>query len=179
MKLRKILLICLICVLLLTVSLLCAVFAYMFKQTDTVEMEFVPAHVASEVVENFDGVNKSSITVKNTGNIDAYLRVRMVTYWINADNEIVPVASQMPAYTVHSDWLPLGDHTYCYVYPVAPGNTTPANLLATQMTLETSEEGYRQVVAVFAEAIQANPDNAVEEAWIVKVSDDGTLLSGS
>lgn len=63
------------------VVLTSSVGAYMRKQTPTVENVFVPAEVSCEVDEEVNQNQKTSITVKNTGNIEAYLRLRLVTYW--------------------------------------------------------------------------------------------------
>lgn len=169
MKYRKKFLIFLFCTLFVAISLVCAVFAYMFKQTNTVQMPLEPARVTCAVDETFDGTNKTKIAVKNTGNIDAYLRVRLVSYWVNEDGEIMPEESQMPAYKVSSGWIKLGDHTYYYKDPIAPNAQTPNLLLVEEgkspMQLTTSPDGYQQVVVVFAEAIQANPHDAIKEAW--------------
>lgn len=173
MKLRKTLLIMLVCSLVLSLSMVGALFAYMYQKTGEVTNTFVPANVSCLVNETFSGNTKSSITVQNTGNIAAYLRVRMVSYWVDEKGDIMPAASQMPGYSVASGWVSLGNHTYCYRNPVEPGASTP-ELLASSMVLQQSEEGYRQVVEVFAEAIQANPTDAVK-AWSVNVNADGTI----
>ena len=168
MKLRKTLLMVLALSLVLTLSLVGAMFAYMYKQTGSVTNTLVPANVACQVFEKFSGNTKTEIKVENTGNIDAYLRVRMVSYWVNDKGEIMPKESVMPAYAVSSDWIAQGNHTYCWKTPIAPGGLTP-NLLTSSITLGVSEEGYRQVVEVFAEAIQAEPLKAVEEAWSISL----------
>ena len=169
MKMRKILLIVLALSLVLTLSLVGAMFAYMYKQTGSVTNTLVPANVACQVFEEFSGNTKTEIKVENTGNIDAYLRVRLVSYWVNDAGEIMPKESVMPAYDVSSDcWIAQGNHTYCYKTSIAPGGLTP-NLLTSSITLGESEEGYRQVVEVFAEAIQAEPREAVEEAWSISL----------
>ena len=168
MKMRKMLLSVLALSLVLTLSLVGAMFAYMYKQTGSVTNTLVPANVACQVFEEFSGNTKTEIKVENTGNIDAYLRVRLVSYWVNDKGEIMPKASEMPAYTVSSEWISQGNHTYCWKTPIAPGGLTP-NLLVSSITLGVSEEGYRQVVEVFAEAIQAEPLKAVEEAWSISL----------
>lgn len=173
MKLRKILLITLVCALVLTLSMMGALFAYMYQQTGEVTNTFIPANVSCLVNETFSVSTKSSITVQNTSNIAAYLRVRMVSYWVDENGAVMPVASEMPGYSVASGWVSLGNHTYCYRNPVDPGASTP-ELLASSMVLQRSEEGYRQVVEVFAEAIQANPADAVK-VWSVTVNADGSI----
>lgn len=70
--------------------------AYMFRQTAPIKNEFTEANVACSVQETFDGTQKTSIKVKNDSNIDCYLRVRLVSYWQNANNEIVGMPSVIP-----------------------------------------------------------------------------------
>ena len=73
----------LILLLVLIVGVTGTVFTYMFKRTEFKENSLIPAKVSCALNEAFDadtGV-KSNITVKNTGNIDAYIPVRLVTYW--------------------------------------------------------------------------------------------------
>ena len=173
MKLRKTLLIILALSLVLTLSLVGAMFAYMYRQTNTVTNTFDVANVACQVLEDFsDKTNKTSIVVENTSNIEAYLRVRMVSYWVNKDEEIVAKASPEIAFELGDGWISMGGDTYCYKYPVEPdGQTT--NLLKAPIKL-VAEGEYRQVVEVFAEAIQSKPANAVA-VWSVTVNEDESL----
>ena len=173
MKLRKILLVLLACSLLLTLSLLGTVVAYMFKQTDSVANDLMPAYVDCEVVETFDGSTKSSITVKNTSNIDAYLRVRLVTYWVNDNGEIMPKASESITVDLAEGWIKGSGNTYYYTSPVKPEASTP-DLLKDNAVLALARDestGYRQVVEVFAEAIQSKPASAVTSSWGVTLTD--------
>ena len=71
MSKRKILTIILIVTLVGALTLCGTVLAYMFTQTEYKDNEFVPANVSCKVVEAFDGTQKTSIQVQNTGNIDA------------------------------------------------------------------------------------------------------------
>lgn len=77
----------------------------MYHKTEMITNEFGRAIVACEVVESFNtssGV-KSSIKVKNTGNIDAYLRVSLVSWWedVNGNAEAIQSA---PSDAVTSAW---------------------------------------------------------------------------
>ena len=87
------------------VVLTSSVGAYMRKQTPTVENAFVPAEVSCEVDEAINQNQKTSITVKNTGNIEAYLRLRLVTYWVvkDQDNKAEIVAESSPTFEVDYD----------------------------------------------------------------------------
>ena len=152
--------------LLVSLILVCGVtIAYLYRATNDVTNMFVPGEVDCEVTEDFNGTVKSSITVKNTGNIKAWLRVRLVSYWVDANGDIMPKASPAVSFTRGEGWVVgKGDNTYIYAKPVIPGAFTE-ELLGSEITLKTSEEGYRQVVEVFADAIQSEPATAVTDAW--------------
>lgn len=145
--------------------------AYMRKQTQVVENVFVPANVSCQVVETFtNNRDKTDVAIKNTSSINAYLRLRFVTYWIDSYGDIV--YAEPATLNVDYDsanWI-VKDNIYYYKDPVAPGEVT-TDLLKTgaKITLTTSGN-YRQVVEVFAEAIQSLPEKAVTESWGATVS---------
>lgn len=62
--------------------------AYLFTQTDDVVNEFTPAEVTCKVDETFENNIKSDVSIKNTSNIDAFIRVAVVTNWI--DTHVAP-----------------------------------------------------------------------------------------
>jgi len=164
-------------VLLLAVLMLTCgtVYAYMFAKSETKQTNFVPAQVSCMVSETFENNVKSSITVTNTGNIPAYVRVRLVTYWETGDGKVAPKAS--PSLTVNVDaekWAKGSNNTFYYRTPVASKAQTSDLLNGGSIELKT-EEGYAQVIDVFAEAIQADPTKAVEESWNVTISVDNKI----
>ena len=175
---RRLLPVSLFLVLILTFG---TVYAYMFMRTPSQSTSFVPAEVSCEVAEDFDkDANiKNAITVKNTGNVDAYLRVRLVTYWVDDDGNVAPKSSPALSVDFNEDyWVAGSENTFYYKEPVAPYDSTSGKgitetLLKTPITLKT-EDGYRQVVDIFGEAIQSNPVDAVKEAWPVTLS--GTTI---
>lgn len=115
---------------LLIIAVCGTVLAYMFKSTDDKTNHFTPAVVSCEVKEITDQqvTEKSSIKVKNTGNINAYIRVRFVSYWIrttdDGQNQIVPMPSEMPEIDINQGWLKGENHTYYCKSPIAPGDLT-------------------------------------------------------
>lgn len=174
MKIRRINLGLLIVVLIAVLVLCGTVLAYMFRQTEYKDNEFVPANVSCEVVEEFDGTQKTSIQVQNTGNIDAYLRVRLVSYWVDAGGNIVAKPSSMPAISMAAGWISGGNDTYYYKTPVGPTKQTDS-LLSSPITLEKDENGYVQVIEVFAEAIQSKPYEAATDSWGVNIDSNGHI----
>ena len=174
MKSRKLLVTLLIFVALL--SCIGSVGAYMRKQTEVVTNTFVPARVSCEVVETFGGgTTKTDIQVKNTSNIEAYLRLHLVTYWVGSNGDILykqPLSLDNVKYD-SSSWIKSGD-TYYYKYPVQPSDDThdyrTTDLLIENYVLTTDSDGNRQVVEVFAEAIQSKPTSAVAASWDVTIT---------
>lgn len=147
--------------------------SFMFKKAEKTNT-FVPAEVTCEVEESpLTGV-KRDVCVKNTGNAAAYLRIRLVSYYVYDNGDIAGrVSSQYPMLTLQNGWIAGTDHTYYYPTPVEPDAKT--GILCGPITLGTVElaDGtpVYQVLEVFAEAIQAEPVGAVQEAWRVTVSD--------
>ncbi len=176
MKKHRILPVLLIASLAISLLLCGTVLAYMFMQTEYKDNEFTPANVSCKVVEKFDGTQKTSIQVQNTGNIDAYLRVRLVSYWVDADGNIVAKSSAMPEINMAAGWIQGANNTYYYKTPVSPTKQT-TSLLSSPINLEKDENGYLQVIEVFAEAIQSKPYNAVISSWKVSVDANGNITT--
>lgn len=142
---------------------------------------FNPSKVACEVTESFNGTVKSSVNVKNTGDIDAYIRVKLVTYRTNEQGQHIGGTAEIPAFTPGAGWVAYNGYYY-YTKPVAP-NTLPEKALISSINLTEKyidADGGRQAIDVMAEAIQSVPAEAVGEAWGVTISEGSvTAYSGT
>lgn len=177
MKSKRTLAIFMLC-LVMMVSLTTVIAAYMIRQTSSIDNEFLTAEVSCSVVESFEDGVKSSVKVSNDGNIDVYVRIRFVSYWV--DQEGNQVSKPSPALDLHYDdttWIksPHTD-TYYHKHPVSAGSLT-SELLSEDFSLLTDGE-FRQVVEVFAETIQANPTSAAEgtDVWNVQI-ENGMIIN--
>lgn len=175
MKNRRIPLVILIVSLVLITVLCGTVLAYMFRQTDYKNNGFTPAQVSCLVMESFDGEQKTDIKIKNTGNIDAYLRVRFVSYWVDGAGKIVAKPSPNLSFPIAEGWIAGSNNTYYYKSSVSSGNET-SSLLVNPIVL-VEEDGCKQVIEVFAEAIQSKPRDAVTNSWGVTVDSSGKITS--
>lgn len=140
--------------------------AFLSTKTDPVVNTFNPSQVTCSVVEDFDGKTKTNVNVENTGDIPAFIRVKLVAYRTNDQGQHIGGVSEVPAFTLGKDWAKCGDYYY-YTCPVAPG-ATPADSLAEVIKLTenyTDVDGGHQSIDVIAEAIQAGPEAAVKAAW--------------
>lgn len=156
--------------------------AWLNARTPKVTNTFTPAHVTCEVEETFDKTTgvKTDVNVKNTSDIDVYIRVKLVTYRTNDAGQHIGGTAELPAFTLGENWVEK-DGYYYYTLPVVPGKTPAANL-ADKMTLTASyddADGGKQALDVMAEAIQSAPEEAVADAWGVKIAQGSVTKAGN
>ncbi len=156
--------------------------AYIYMETDSKENSFNPANVSCEITEAFDGTEKTNVNVMNKSNITVYMRVSLVTYRINDDNQQIGGVAVIPAFTPGTGWFEYNG-VYYYSGPVAPNGAPTYPLIGDPgITLVeyTDADGGKQVVEVMAEAVQAEGVDAngvpiVTAAWGVTVDENGNL----
>ena len=140
--------------------------AFLIDTTNPVENTFDPSKVTCAVKEPgwTDGASvKENVSVTNTSNIPAYIRVALVANYADADGNLSPVN---PAYTLRwneTDWYLAADGYYYCKAAVAPGADTP--VLIHSCSAEGVPAGYHFELQVIASAIQSAPFDAVSEAW--------------
>lgn len=147
--------------------------AYLVTKSDPVENKFTPSHVACQVTENFDRTTKSNVNVTNTGDTEAYIRVKLVTYRVNEDSQHIGGTAQIPNFTPGTGWvLNEADGYYYYTSPVKPNEKPSANLINSIDLTDSYDDadGGKQVIEVMAEAIQSGPDYAVGQSWDVSIT---------
>lgn len=159
-----------LCTAVLLTAVVCGVLAFLTSDAQTVENVFTPPTVDTEITEEFDGQEKKDVNARNTGDIDAYIRIKLVTYRVNEDGDRIGGAAEIPEFTPGADWVEK-DGFYYYTLPVAPGGSPAKALIdSIKLTKYDDADGGVQVIEVMAEAIQSTPDKAVGEAWGVRIS---------
>ena len=155
--------------------------AWLSTKDSPIQNKFLPTKVACEVTERFDGSTgvKSNVNVKNTGTINAFIRVKLVTYRTNDQGQHIGGTASLPTFTLGANWVSY-DGYYYYTLPVAPGERPKTNL-TDSMTLVGSyldTDGGKQAVDVMAEAIQSVPEDSVKAAWGAdfSIGADGSLI---
>lgn len=157
--------------------------AWLSTKDEPIQNKFLPTKVTCEVMETFNGSTgvKSNVNVKNTGTIDAFIRVKLVTYRTNDAGQHIGGTATIPSFTLGENWVEFGGYYY-YTLPVAAGEKPATNLTET-MTLTSSysdADGGHQAIDVMAEAIQSGPAQAVGQAWGVSISQGSvTAYSGN
>ena len=155
--------------------------AYLIDQTGSITNTFTPAKVTPGINENFDRSVKNDVQITNTGDIPAYIRVKVVVTWKDAQGNVYGAAPVLGTdYTWQipgTDWVKGSDGFYYYTKPVPAGEKTSVLLTACQPVAGRAPAGYSLSVDIHAQAIQAEPTTAVTSAWnnVTAVGTDGAL----
>ena len=154
--------------------------AYVLTNSSSLTNSFVTADMSCEIVEDFsNGTEKRNVCVKNTGDAPAYIRVKLLPYWYDKQEEnIVAMSAWAPLFTAGNGWVQGQDGYYYYVSPVKPGECTA--VLISSISLKQDEVTLaRQVLEIIASCVQAEPDEAVLEAWSGTNGSVSKILNGS
>lgn len=169
--------------------------AWLVSKPAAVENDFVTGKVACQVLEKFGTESgayvKRGVCVKNTGNTDAYIRVLLVFTWKDKDGNIFSNKPQEGIdYQINmdnmylTDWIMQKSDAGVYFYykkPVAPKAKTGKLIESLyQITDVTGPENgtYKLSVDILADAVQADPPEAVEESWGVAVENGEIKVQG-
>lgn len=153
--------------------------AWLSTKSAPITNTFTPSKVACEVQEEFNGTVKSDVNVKNTGDIAAFIRVKLVTYRTNDQGQHIGGTAALPSFDHGNNWVEY-DGYYYYTLPVKAGDK-PATNLTDRMPLVGSygdTDGGKQAIDVMAEAIQSVPQAAVQDAWGAgfSIDENGNLI---
>lgn len=160
-----------------------ATIAYLTSK-DAVTNTFVPGEVTTTVVEKLDGNTKSKVMIKNTGNVDSWIRAKVVITWQDEDGNVygqLPVAktdgapegsydyeisyctddqeaSQDDGYSFGAGkWTKGADGFWYWSGRVAPGATTGFLIASCQpVSPSTAPEDYSLCVEIIGSGIQAD-----------------------
>ena len=156
------------CVAVLLMGFVGSSLAWLMDSTPKVKNEFIPGDVTPEVTEGFDGNVKSDVKIQNTGNVDAYIRAKLVFTWQNKAGEVLGVAPTSGDYTItweKKGWKEGSGGYYYYTSKVGSGESTGVLATGIKQITPNPAKGYTLHVEVLAESIQAEPVKAVREAW--------------
>lgn len=137
-------------------------FAFLTVRSPIQSNQFLIGAVSCECVETDKG-----IMVRNTGNSDAYIRVRLVSCRVNENGQRIGGEASIAEFSPGAGWGKKADGCYYYSEPVAPGELTGTEILPKDIALNEYEDstGGRQKIEVLAEAIQADPERSALDAW--------------
>lgn len=137
---------------------------------------------------------KQNVSVSNKGNVPIYVRAQISIYWVDANGsqmweEPEQERKEIPTGVIAGDyrltmgssgsganWVQGQDGFYYWTAPLEVGNTT-ADLIEKLERINASlhKDGRQLVCDIAVQGIQADPADAVKEAWSVTIANDGTL----
>lgn len=147
-----------------------ATVAYLIDDTDAVVNTFTPAKADITVDEIFRNGKKEDVHVDNASDFPVYVRARVIINWLDENNNVLSTVpdDHVMTCTPGTDWTPAfaPNYTgyYYYAGKVAVNGST-SNLIESIEYQIPEGCTDRLQVEILAEAIQAEPANAVEEAW--------------
>lgn len=159
MKMKSILLLALVAALLLgTVG---GTVAYLVTSTDPVTNTFTPGVVDVEINDTVSDGVKSNIVVTNKSNVDCYLRVAVVGYWVNDAGQIIE--AWIDSLTPDAGWIKSGD--YYYYNSIVEPTTATVTFMSGKYTQPSRDDGAHLEMDIMVQGIQAEGmgvSNAVE-----------------
>jgi len=163
--------------------------AFLTAKTDVANNTFIAGKVSTSVDEIFEKNIKSNVSIKNTGNVMAYIRAAVVVTWQDAEGNVAPVTPVAGTdykinYNLAADgWVKSSDGFYYWVEPVKSvvedeDNCNTGVLITNCSPVEdTAPDGYSLCVEILGSGIQSLPTSVVTDEWSSGVSGvDGTTL---
>lgn len=175
------LLVCLTLAVTLTVG---GTLAFLATKTDLIRNIFTPTKVTVEIEEKFLDA-KEDVKIKNTGNVDAWIRAAVVITWQDEAGNVYgvpPVAGEdyTITYELSNGWMEGADGYYYWTSPVAPDNLTGVLIKECQYRENQAPTGYALNVEIVASGLQSKPASVFDTNWGqfsgLKVKTDGTVL---
>lgn len=183
-----------ICAVLIICTIAVGSIAWLSSVTGTIHNKFDPADVTITITEKpFNNEVKEDVSVANTGNVHAYIRVALVPAWVDENGNVVAQEASLDDCTItwgengtaslegNPDWFRGSDGYYYCRKPIPPASEAPNNftpILIKKCEVNASPYGHQYdfELRIMASAVQAIPTDAVEEAWGVSVDANGYLI---
>ena len=167
---------------LLLVAVIGGTVAYLMDTTSGVTNTFTPAEVKITIEEDTTKTTKENIIFTNSDEADAvpvYIRATLVIYWKDAEGNVIPQPelAKVEGGNPGTDWFKVGD-IYYYKPKVPVGRSTMAMTDTITVTIPAGSTA-KCYIDVRAEAIQADPAEAVADAWKVVKVDNGNLVENT
>ena len=172
------LVICLLLVLGISVT---GTIAFIVTHTNSITNTFKESNVTCQVEETFNNNVKSDVSIKNTGDSQAYIRAYVNITWLDqTDNKVhssKPIENTDYKITYSDEGWLLGTDGYWYYKLAVDPNDSTAVLISSCELLSTANapEGYSLSVEIVCSAIQSSPTSAVTDMWNVQVDSDGKI----
>ena len=150
-----------------TILLIDTTNAYLIDSTKPVENIFNGSKISCEIEETIKDQVKQDVQIKNTSDIDAFIRAKVIITWKDQSGNIYRSIPQKDVdYTIEYDqnqnWKYHSDGFWYYKSIVEPNQNTKNLIENCTLISTTIPSGYSLSVEILGEAIQTN---AASDAW--------------
>lgn len=166
--------------------------AFIMTNTGSIQNAFEPSSVACEVIEDdfTNGVSteKTEVCVQNTGDVDAYIRAKVLVNWVDGTGKVLgiePMGDEdyVMILDLNSGWSYCeSDGFYYYAGRVPAGGSTEELIESCTVIGSAPDANYTLSVEILASAIQADGLNdegqpPVVAEWGVTLDADFKTIS--
>ncbi len=141
--------------------------AYLATDTAPVVNTFKPAEFDTEIEETFPDpyTEKEDVYINNPGEVDVYVRAKVVGNWCDEEGNIVTAWNDNIVYNAE-DWEKGGDGYYYHKGKVAAGGKT-GNLFDsyTYTSADIPAGAHHLEMTILHQSVQAEPAQAVMDLW--------------
>ena len=157
----------------LTCSTIAGIYAVLMGKTDAVTNTFALGAITCDINETFDGIVKSNVSIRNTSEVEAFIRADINVTWMSNDG--TSVYSDTPVLGIdynmvlnQDDWFEGADGHYYHKGIVKSGELSDVLIRTAEMLNgATQPNGFHLSIEVISSSIQANPRKAIKDAWYV------------
>ena len=149
--------------------------AWLIDSPAVITNTFEPANIYIEVAEKFtNNAVKENVYIMNgtsekPSETDVYIRAAIVANWQDDNGNVLAEAAVEGTDYILSlnstEWPKRGDYYYCTAVNTDEDKENCTSVLINKCEQKTTKTGYNLVVTILAQAIQAEPANAVNDAW--------------
>lgn len=157
--------------------------AYMKKKTAAVTNKVIPVSFSVDIQEKTEDGALKNLSVKNTGSMPAYVRIKLIINWKNADGNVYgvrPVKDKDYTLTIPdgNGWLyDKPDSLWYYKNPVAPNTNTGIFIAECKpVSPSTAPAGYTLSVEAAVQAIRTVPVEDIFYAWPIDIGENGEII---
>lgn len=164
--------------------------AFLLDKSGSVKNTFTPSKITTTVDEKLNGSTKKEVSIKNTGDTDAWIRAKVIITWQDENGNVY--GSQPKEGTDYeiewnlpenpsedACWVTGADGFYYWTKPVSANVNTGILIKECTYQKDTAPDGYALTVEIIASGIQSKPASVFNTEWTssgLNVNDSGNAL---
>lgn len=150
--------------------------AFLLDKSGSVTNTFTPSKITTTVDEKLNGSTKKDVSIKNTGDTDAWIRAKVIITWQDENGNVY--GSQPKAGTDYeikwnlpenpsedAYWVTGSDGFYYWTNPVSTNDKTGILIEECTYQKDKAPDSYALTVEIIASGIQSKPASVFNTEW--------------